>query len=308
MGLLEIFIVLVIIGFVIGLAWGVILGLFRALIVSVSQGNKFVISALCFLGISFLISLEFAVRLFLFVVVAFLVYKLIQSGTHKKIIDRTRAEIEDLIRQFKLCKIERQSVFLEVEQGQKLPLNGLGIFVSVNETKRGVFIMFPFLDETGALKFCSHCFDLLYVRVHSIHQEEEQDDRNFLLIKRISPFMQEIVKLQQDRNKQKQEMKQIENLLTLVSTSDFYSGQKNLYERALSQIQQIIQKGERLENLYSSYIRELLIGKELSDYNPKDINNNHIALDIQYKQIKEEYEKEKDEANAYSELLNTNQL
>jgi len=212
---------------------------------------------------------------------------------------------ETIARRLKAKKLENQETFLEVEQDLSFPLNGLGIFIELNETKDSVHIVFPFLDEAGELKYHSQWYDLLHVKIHPFHQQENKDT-NVWLLQQISPFVQQHLTIEQEISEQEQEKRQLKHLLTLVANSQLYSDHKGTYERALAQVGQIIEKGRKLEQIYTSLAREILIGKELSEYNPNRIPNNHFALDSQYQQIKQEYESLKDQSTAYTELIKRN--
>lgn len=214
---------------------------------------------------------------------------------------------ETIARRLKANKLESQETFLEVEQDLSFPLNGLGIFIELNQTKDRVHIVFPFLDEAGELKYHFQWYDLLQVKIHPFNQEEKKHT-NVWLIQQISPFVQQHLTIKQEISEQEAEKRQLDHLLTLVATSQLYSDHKGTYERALAQVGQIIEKGRKLEQIYTSLAREILIGKELSEYDPNRISNTHFALDSQYQQIKQEYESLKDQSTAYAQLMKRNQL
>lgn len=209
---------------------------------------------------------------------------------------------EAIARRVKANQLESQKTFAEVEPDSSFPLNGLGIFIELNQTKDSVHLVFPYLDEAGELKYCFQWYDLLRVKIHPFPQEENKDTKVWL-IQQISSFVQQHLKIQQEISKQEQEKRQIEHLLTLVAASQLYRDREGIYERALDQVEQIIEKGRKLEQIYTSLIREILIGKQLSEYDANRIPNSHLALDSQYQQIKEEYESLKDQSTAYTELI-----
>lgn len=212
---------------------------------------------------------------------------------------------ETIARRRKANQLESQKTFVEVEPDSSFPWNGLGIFIELNQTKDSVHLVFPFLDETGELKYHFQWYDLLQVKIHPFHQQENKDT-NVWLIQQISSFVQQQLKIQQEISEQEKEKRQIEHLLTLVAASQLYGDRKGIYERALAQVEQIVEKGKKLEQIYTSLIRELLIGRQLSEYDPNRISNKHLALDNQYQQIKEEYESLKDQSTAYTELMKRN--
>jgi len=214
---------------------------------------------------------------------------------------------EAIARRQKANQLESQKTFVEVEPDLSFPLNGLGIFIELNQAKDSVYLVFPDLDEAGELKYRFQCYDLLRVKIHPFHQQENKDT-NVWLIQQISSFVQQHLKIQQEISEQQKEKRQIEHLLTLVAASQLYRDREGIYERALDQVEQIVEKGKKLEQIYTSLIREILIGKQLSEYDANRIPNKHFAWDSQYQQIKKEYESLKDQSTAYTKLMQRNNL
>ncbi|NJL22573.1 MAG: hypothetical protein HC895_19970 [Leptolyngbyaceae cyanobacterium SM1_3_5] len=94
----------------------------------------------------------------------------------------------------------------------------------------------------------------------------------------------------------------------MVATSDFYASQQHIYERALIQIENLLHKAEELQQVYVRFIREVLIGRQVAEYDPNLLPDNGMAIDQQYRRIKREYQTIKDAAIAYGELIQTRQI
>lgn len=90
--------------------------------------------------------------------------------------------------------------------------------------------------------------------------------------------------------------------------SELYLSQQEIYERALFQVENLLDKAEELQRVYVRLIREVLIGREIAQYSPDLLPNDSLAIDNQYKKIKEEYQYMKDTATAYAELLRKREL
>lgn len=205
--------------------------------------------------------------------------------------------LSNITRSIKARKIENKEVLLEIDIDRKL-----AVFSHFNEQKDQVLVVSPQLTQDGDLEYIRSWHDLLNVLVHGLEEINDQY-QNFDIMKQLVAPIREHLQIEQDISQLEQQEEKIEQLLNLVSSSEFYSSQEELYKRALSQVQQMIEKASKLEQVYVRLIREVLIGKELSGYDPNQILDNHMAVDSQYKKIKEEYQQLKDTATAYSELL-----
>ncbi|NJO66578.1 MAG: hypothetical protein HC832_03450 [Leptolyngbyaceae cyanobacterium RM1_405_57] len=100
----------------------------------------------------------------------------------------------------------------------------------------------------------------------------------------------------------------INELLDLVATSDFYANQQEIYERALFQVENLLNKAEELQQVYVRFIREVLIGRQVAGYDPTLLLSDSVTVDHQYKKIRQEYQTMKETATAYTELLRTRQF
>ncbi len=94
----------------------------------------------------------------------------------------------------------------------------------------------------------------------------------------------------------------------MVATSDFYASQQDIYERALFQVESLLSKAEDLQAVYVRFIRESLIGNQIAGYNPNLLPDGNLGIDNQYEVVRAEYQRMKDTATAYAELLHTRQV
>ncbi|OPF16584.1 hypothetical protein B1L04_10235 [Microcystis aeruginosa KW] len=96
---------------------------------------------------------------------------------------------------------------------------------------------------------------------------------------------------------------QLHRLRNLAASSEIFHSQTSLYDRAINQVQLIIDQAETLRQECLKFIRETLIERELLQ---SDIDTNLVdcTLDFasQYQLIQEKYQLWKEEVQAYFEL------
>lgn len=120
------------------------------------------------------------------------------------------------------------------------------------------------------------------------------------LIKERHELELEIMRIDSERRKAKR-------LLNLVSTSDAYANQQNIYETFYSEISRLLSKAQELEQLYRHFIREALIGVQLVTNHPAMSLRNHLSIktmEAKCEKQKDEYQYMKDKVEAYADLLN----
>lgn len=193
---------------------------------------------------------------------------------------------------------------------EKFGISSKAIHKKPGNTERTtkVQVILPNLTKDGELYYE---YDWIFITSVKIPQQQYKTDEEWAKLETAQKLTKPIIEHLQikselkELNEQYQELKELFNL---VSTSDFYASQKSLYERGLLQVKELIAKAENLEKTYYNLIREVLIGRRLAKYDPSQIPDNHIVLDSQYQEIKEEYQYMKDTATAYNELLNNRQI
>ncbi|MCG8363175.1 MAG: hypothetical protein MJA27_07570 [Pseudanabaenales cyanobacterium] len=189
-----------------------------------------------------------------------------------------------------------------------LPLGNLGIFYQVNE-KRRIRVIFPKLTPEGDVKYIYSWHNLQSIRIPASGKKDIQSQANLRVIQELAFLMKEHIEfVEPEILKLKKQWQKINELLDLVGTSDFYASQKGFYERALFQVENLLDKAEELEQVYIRFIREVLIGRKVVEYDPNLLPNDSLPIDRQYKRIREEYRQAKDTATAYAELLHTRQV
>ncbi|MEL7039696.1 MAG: hypothetical protein AAFO04_29435, partial [Cyanobacteria bacterium J06592_8] len=179
---------------------------------------------------------------------------------------------------------------------QDLPLGNLGVFCEVNE-KRRIRVIFPKLTSQGDVEYIYSWHDLKSIHIPDF--EKNQKSRvNFKTAQQLAFLIKEHIQFVEPEifNLEKQWDK-INELLDLVATSELYAGQQEIYERALFQVENLLNKAEELRQVYVRFIREVLIGRKIAGYNPHLLPDDSLAIDDQYKRIKEEYEYMKEFAN-----------
>ncbi|MBD2163856.1 hypothetical protein H6G04_05490 [Calothrix membranacea FACHB-236] len=210
-------------------------------------------------------------------------------------------------------KIEkiRSNLVVEVDGANtrypNLPLGNLGIFFAVKENRR-IRVVFPKLTQEG-IEYIYSWHNLESISIPNLEKADNRARTNIKAAQELAFLMNEHIQFVEPEilNLRKQ-WRKINELLDLVATSDFYASQQEIYERALLQIENLLDKAEELQQVYIGFIREMLIGRQIAGYEPNLLLDNAVLIDHQYKKIREEYQYMKDTATAYAELLRTQQV
>ncbi|MBD2213449.1 hypothetical protein H6G27_26770 [Nostoc linckia FACHB-104] len=210
-------------------------------------------------------------------------------------------------------KIEkiRSNLVVEVDGANtrypNLPLGNLGIFFAVKENRR-IRVVFPKLTQEG-IEYIYSWHNLESISIPNLEKADNRARTNIKAAQELAFLMNEHIQFVEPEilNLRKQ-WRKINELLDLVATSDFYASQQEIYERALLQIENLLDKAEELQQVYIGFIREMLIGRQIAGYEPNLLLDNAVLIDNQYKKIREEYQYMKDTATAYAELLRTRQV
>lgn len=137
-------------------------------------------------------------------------------------------------------------------------------------------------------------------------KSEPQQDSNYETTKQISSLTKEIFcEIDPQLSVFKKQDAELERLEKLISSSDLYHSKVHLYKRARIQVQQLIDQAENLKLEYCKCIREILIGAEISQFEPNtmpDILEIKLTLHSKYEALLNEFQNRKDEIDVYNEL------
>lgn len=208
----------------------------------------------------------------------------------------------------RICKSGVVEIEGADDRYSNLPLGNLGIFYDSNESRR-IQVIFPKLTGEGDVQYIFSWHDLRSARVPRFKSIDSQNTMSVRIAQDLSLLMKEHIEFVEPEilNLNKQHQK-ISKLLDLVATSDFYASQQHIYERALIQIENLLRKAEELQQVYVRFIREVLIGRQVAEYDPNLLSDNSMAIDQQYRKIKREYQAIRDTAIAYAELIHSRQI
>lgn len=181
-----------------------------------------------------------------------------------------------------------------------LCLNSYGLPVKFKERDK-VQVIFPRLTSKGDVEYIFSWHNLDDVEIPEV--EIAQNDIKLRAAKELAPLIKEHLQIEQEISSLEEQYQKVNDLADLVSTSELYSSQLDIYERAIVEIGNLLEKAEQLQKIYIHLIREGLIGVQVAGYNPDNIRDNRLAFDSQYKRIKEEYQYMRDAATAYHELM-----
>lgn len=233
------------------------------------------------------------------------------AGVYYSYIRPTRQKINFLI-STGILAVEPKYLLSE----SNLPLKNLGVLLTEgSEILAGkdfenckLQVVFPKLTAAGDVEYIYDSFKLSFIHIPSVHKDQVTDailetakELSVLIREHVQFVEPEILSLQA-------QSREVRRLIQLVNLSDVYSVQRELYERALDQIETLLTKAEELERGYVRFIRDLLIGMEISGYDPNLLSGSSLAIDTRHRLIKEEYQMLKDTATAYAELMRTSQI
>lgn len=211
----------------------------------------------------------------------------------------------------KIKKI-KNNIVLQVDGADirysNLLLGNLGIFYEINQ-ERKVHVIFPKLTSEGYVKYIYSWHSLQSISVPVLGKLKIQDKNNLRRAQELAILISEHVRfIEPEILNLRNQWHKINELLNLISTSDLYSSQQEIYERALVQVENLLAKAQEIELVYIRYIKELLITSKVIGFDPNLIPNNGLAIDDKYKKIREEYQLMKDTATAYAELIQKHQV
>ncbi|MGF1514843.1 MAG: hypothetical protein ACFB5Z_14270 [Elainellaceae cyanobacterium] len=194
------------------------------------------------------------------------------------------------------------------ERYPDLPLGNIGIFSSADRNHR-IQAIFPMLTPRSKVEYIYSWHDIHAVHVPPLDSMSSQDKINLSAAQELSALVRdhvrfvepEIIGLRQQKHK-------INGLLNLVATSEVYRGHQEIYERALLQVEDLIDKAEELQLVYVRAIREILIGRQVASYDPNALPDNRFVIDHKHRKVRAEYQNMKDVAMAHAELLRTRQI
>lgn len=125
----------------------------------------------------------------------------------------------------------------------------------------------------------------------------------FQVAKDLAKYIKEHLQTEKEIKDLVLQYRQVHDLSKLILKSDMYSNQIDIYEKAIKEIEKLLDKAKQLEKMYIQIVREGLIGVKIANYNPSLIKNNQITHQMKYKRVKDEYQYMKDTAHAYGELM-----
>lgn len=188
------------------------------------------------------------------------------------------------------------------ERSFNLCLKNYGIPQEVRERDRvKVKVIFPRLKTATVVQYIFSWHSLDDIEIPDV--EIEQNDITLKAAKELAPLIKEHLQIEEEIFSLEEQYEKVNDLADLVSTSELYSNQLELYERAVVQIENLLKKAKQLKNIYIHLIREGLIGIQIAGYNPDNIRDNRLAFDSKYRRIREEYRYMRDAATAYQELM-----
>jgi hypothetical protein len=184
-----------------------------------------------------------------------------------------------------------------------LPLGNYGIPIRTKDSDgfKRVQVVFPRLTELGDMEYIYSWHDLSTIELASAKQQDAPS--LFYSSSGVAPVIQEHLQIEAEIDRLLQEREKVHELANILSTSELYANQAEIYDRAVAQIETLLKKAKELEQIYVRMIRETLIGLQVAQYEPEHLTSDIVSFDTQYKHLKVEYLRMKDTATAYDELM-----
>jgi hypothetical protein len=222
--------------------------------------------------------------------IAFIITGLLMAFVHYK-------------RQRKIIAIKRDSIVIinsTKDDSNTFIFNKYAIPVQINHSDI-VEVVIPDLDDNGELQYhiCSYDLSQISIPKYSEHKKILE----FIAINELKKYIKEDIKTGKEIFRLREQRSKIRDLAKLIWKSDVHSNQIETFDRALSEINELINKAKQLEKLYINLVKESLIGVKIQKYNPDLLESNSIVYETKYKQLKEEYFYMKDTAKAYEDLM-----
>jgi len=126
-----------------------------------------------------------------------------------------------------------------------------------------------------------------------------------IVIEKLSSPVKEIYRLESEIQSHRAEIEKLEKKLELAQGSSVYSDWAETYVQKIDERKELILLAESIHQECTSFIKEVLIGKELSEADldlVPDLLDKKIELEQSYLQASDKYQSLKDEVEAYSQL------
>ncbi len=147
-------------------------------------------------------------------------------------------------------------------------------------SKRLIQLVFIQLDSSGNLEYIFSRHPLHEIKI--VNLNKKKISRELQLAKEILPLIQLHLTIEKEITKLLDERQKLEEISSLVATSQVYNRQQEIYDRASIQLDDIIKKASELKNIYVTLMREGLIGLKVAQYSPDNFIDNRIVFDTHY--------------------------
>lgn len=139
-----------------------------------------------------------------------------------------------------------------------------------------------------------------------IPTSKDAEHQSFKTAKSISYLTQEIYQRMNPKiDAAKEQIEQLRGGKTLALSSTIYQAKAEIYANKINQFKSFIEQTEILKEKYAHFIRESLIGAELSKFNLEAQSNDleyQVKLHTEFEMLSEKYEDLKNEIDAYVDL------
>lgn len=183
------------------------------------------------------------------------------------------------------------------------PLGNIGIF-SNSDKRHRVRVIFPTLAPRDRIEYVCAWYSIHAVNCPRLERSTGQTRTNLEFAQELAFLVHDHIRfIEPEIHRLQEQRRQLSQLRTLVSTSELYGAQQALYDRALIQVNELLDKAEELQFAYVRAIREILIGRQVAAYDPSGLPTSHHTLDSRYITVREEYEQMKALSTAHRELM-----
>lgn len=181
-----------------------------------------------------------------------------------------------------------------------LLLANYGIVTQLRQNNK-IGIITPDLNQLGQLTLNLSWHNIFELQKPSISRNK--NNIQYQIAQAIADFVVNNYQVEQEIADLVEQYHQINELIQLVSTSELYGEQLRVYQRAIRQIDKILDVAQELQKNYIILIREALISLKITNYNPAKIKDNRLPYFSQCKQLQADYQFMKDIVKAYTNLI-----
>lgn len=174
---------------------------------------------------------------------------------------------------------------------------------SVEVEKNKAFVAIPILSDEGEVQIEYNYYDI--AAVEPLQPVAINKKLALRSISNLAPIIADCQATERESEALDKKYLEMTRLAGLVSKSDLYSNQLDIYERGLAQLELLLHKTDELNKIHMNLVKEALIANKVNEFEANTLSSSlYFELESRYKQTKEEYQNMKDTTKIYFDLVN----